>query len=49
MDRRSFLKAAGAASLLAPVMARTALAAKERSVVAVAEGGDYPAITRTTV
>lgn len=49
MDRRSFLKAAGAASLLAPVMARTVLAAKERSVVAVAEGVDYPAITRKAI
>lgn len=49
MDRRSFLKAAGAASLLAPVMIRDVLAAKEPSLVAVAEGADYAAITRKAI
>jgi hypothetical protein len=38
MDRRSFLKAAGAASLFAPAMIKDALAANEAPLVAVAEG-----------
>lgn len=49
MDRRSFLKAAAAASLLGPTLAREALAAKEQPLVAVAEGKDYAAITRKAV
>ncbi len=49
MDRRTFLKASGAASLLAPVLIREALAAREQSLVAVAEGTDYPAITRKVI
>lgn len=49
MDRRTFLKVAGAASLLAPVVVRNAVAAKERPLVAVAEGVDYPAITRRAI
>jgi len=49
MDRRTFLKVAGAASLLAPVVVRNAVAAKERPLVAVAEGADYPAITRRAI
>lgn len=49
MNRRSFLKAAGAASLLAPALIREAMAAKESSLVAVAEGQDYAAITRKAI
>jgi uncharacterized protein (DUF362 family) len=49
MDRRSFLKAAGAASLLAPVIIREALASTEAPLVAMAEGKDYPAITRRAI
>ncbi len=49
MDRRTFLKASGAASLLAPVLIREALAAKPQSLVVVAEGSDYPAITRKAI
>ena len=49
MDRRTFLKATGAASLLAPTLIRDALAAQTQPLVAVAEGTDYPAITRTVI
>ncbi len=49
MDRRSFLKMAGAASVLAPSLLKDALAAKEPSLVAVAEGKDYAAITRKAI
>ena len=49
MDRRSFLKATGAASLFTPVLIRDSLAAKEASLVAVAEGADYGAITRKAI
>jgi uncharacterized protein (DUF362 family) len=49
MDRRSFLKTTVAASLFAPTLAREALAAQERPLVAVAEGKDYAAITRKAV
>lgn len=49
MDRRTFLRAAGAATLLTPALLREALAAKEPSLVAVAEGHDYPAITRKAI
>lgn len=49
MDRRSFLKASGTAALLAPTLIRDALAAKEMPLVAVAEGSDYPAITRRAI
>jgi uncharacterized protein (DUF362 family) len=49
MDRRTFLKASGAASLLAPILIREALAAREQSLVVVAEGSDYAAITRTAI
>ncbi len=49
MNRRSFLKATGAASLLAPSLIRDALAAQSQPVVAVAEGIDYPAITRKAI
>ena len=49
MDRRTFMKATGSAVLLAPVLVREALAARERSLVAVAEGSDYAAITRKAI
>ncbi|KAB0665837.1 DUF362 domain-containing protein [Oryzomonas japonica] len=49
MDRRAFLKTAAAASLFTPSLVKEALAAKEQSVVAVAEGKDYRAITRKAV
>ena len=49
MNRRTFLKATGAATLLAPVLIKEALAAKEMPLVAVAEGTDYPAITRKAI
>jgi len=49
MDRRTFLKATGAASLLAPALIRDALAAQSQPLVAVAEGTDYPAITRRAI
>lgn len=49
MDRRTFIKATGSAVLLAPVLVREALSAREKSVVAVAEGSDYAAITRKAI
>lgn len=49
MDRRTFLKSTGAAALLAPVLAQELLAGTNSSVVAVAEGTDYPAITRKAI
>lgn len=49
MDRRTFLKTAGTVSLLAPVLIREAFAAKEQPLVVVAEGTDYPAITRRAI
>ncbi|KAA0893945.1 DUF362 domain-containing protein [Oryzomonas rubra] len=49
MDRRAFLKTATAVSLFTPSLVKEALAAKEQSVVAVAEGKDYRAITRKAV
>lgn len=49
MDRRTFITAAGASVLLAPALIRDALAARERSLVAVAEGTDYSAITRRAI
>jgi len=49
MDRRTFLKTGALASLLAPALLREALAAKEQSLVSVAEGSDYPAITRRAI
>ena len=49
MDRRTFLKASGVATLLAPALLRETLAAKEQPLVAVAEGTDYAAITRKTI
>jgi len=49
MDRRAFLKAAGAVSLCAPVLIKDALAAKESPLVAVAEGTDHGAITRKAI
>jgi len=49
MDRRSFLKTTGAVALLAPTLVKDALATKEPSLVVVAEGPDYPAITRKAI
>lgn len=43
------MKAAGAASLLAPALIREAMAAKEASLVAVSEGQDYAAITKKSI
>lgn len=49
MDRRTFIKATGTAILLAPSLLREALAAREQSLVVVAEGTDYAAITRKAI
>lgn len=49
MDRRTFLKSSGAAALLLPIVAQELLAGTNSSVVAVAEGTDYPAITRKAI
>ncbi len=49
MDRRTFMKTTGTAALLAPTLIREAFAAREQSLVAVAEGTDYPAITRKVI
>ena len=49
MKRRTFLKTTTAATLLAPVLLRQALAAREQSLVAVAEGKDYGAVTRKAI
>ena len=49
MDRRTFIKTTGTAVLLAPMIIRDALAAHEQPLVAVAEGTDYPAITRKAI
>ncbi len=49
MDRRTFLKSSGAAALLVPIVAQELLAGTNSSVVAVAEGTDYPAITRKAI
>jgi len=49
MDRRSFIKTTGTAILLTPTLLKEALAAREKPLVAVAEGPDYPAITRKAI
>ena len=49
MDRRAFMKTTGAAVLLAPLLMKETLAAREQSLVAVAEGTDYAAITRKAI
>ena len=49
MDRRTFIKTTGAAVLLAPTLIKDALAARQQSLVAVAEGTDYAAITRKAI
>lgn len=49
MDRRSFLKSAGVGALFAPVLAKQVFAAPEQPLVAVAEGKDYPGITRKAI
>jgi len=49
MDRRDFIKSAGALTLMAPILLREALGAIDQPLVAVAEGTDYPAITRKAI
>lgn len=49
MNRRTFIKATGTAVLLAPLLVKETLAAREQSLVAVAEGADYAAITRKAI
>jgi uncharacterized protein (DUF362 family) len=49
MNRRSFLKTTTAATLLAPTLLREAMAAREQSLVAMAEGKDYAAVTRRAI
>lgn len=49
MDRRTFLKTSCAAAVLSPAIIREALAAPQQPLVAVAEGSDYPAITRRAI
>lgn len=49
MDRRTFLKGAGAATVMAPALVKDLLAAPEKALVAEAEGTDYPAITRRAI
>jgi uncharacterized protein (DUF362 family) len=49
MDRRTFIKTTGTAVMLAPVLIRETLAAREHSLVAVAEGTDYAATTRKAI
>lgn len=49
MNRRTFIKATGAGIILAPALIREALAAPGQSMVAVAEGTDYAAVTRKAI
>lgn len=49
MNRRTFIKTTGTAVMLAPVLIRETLAAREQSLVAVAEGTDYAATTRKAI
>lgn len=49
MNRRNFVKSVGTLTLMAPLLLREALAAVDQPLVAVAEGSDYPAITRRTI
>ncbi|MDD2582085.1 MAG: DUF362 domain-containing protein [Desulfuromonadaceae bacterium] len=49
MDRRTFITAAGTSVLLVPALIRDVLAARGQSLVAVAEGTDYSAITRRAI
>jgi len=49
MDRRTFMKSAGAATVLAPFLVQELFAAQDKSLVAVAEGTDYPAVTRRAI
>lgn len=49
MDRRSFLKTAGAASIFVPVLLKDVLAARQLPLVAVAEGTNYTAITKKAI
>lgn len=45
MDRRTFIKSVGTATVLAPALVKELCAAQQKSVVSVAEGSDYAAIT----
>ncbi len=49
MDRRTFLKTGCAAAVLSPIIIKEALATPPQPLVAVAEGNDYPAITRRAI
>lgn len=49
MNRRDFIKSTGVLTLLAPVLVREALATTDQPLVSVAEGSDYPAITRKAI
>lgn len=49
MNRRDFIKSAGTLALMAPALVREALAAKDKPLVAVAEGIDYTVITRKVI
>lgn len=49
MNRRTFIKATGSGIILAPVLIREALASPGQSLVAVAEGTDYAAVTRKAI
>ncbi|MDD5284398.1 MAG: DUF362 domain-containing protein [Desulfuromonadaceae bacterium] len=49
MDRREFIKSAGAFTLMTPILFKEALAAMDQPLVVVAEGRDYPVITRRAI
>ena len=49
MDRREFIKSAGAFTLMTPILFKEALAAMDQPLVVVAEGKDYPVITRRAI
>lgn len=49
MNRREFIKYAGALTLMAPVIVKEAIAGMDQPLVAVAEGTDYPAVTRRAI
>lgn len=49
MNRRTFLKISGTAAIISPGMVANLLAAPERPLVAMAEGTDYPAITKRAI
>lgn len=49
MNRRDFIKSTGVLTLIAPFLVRETLAGINQPLVAVAEGSDYPAITRRAI